>query len=348
MNAFMVWSQIERRKIIEIQPDIHNAEISKNLGKKWKQLTDEEREPFIQEAERLRLFHMQEYPDYKYRPRKKPRGGHLSSTAAALLHKKDDPLRNTLSTNHQYRLKVGTLRDVDQSRLKNHVTIDPKFRRSISRSPQHQHAFVGLASSSTAAARSGSPSNNAASLSAAKVPSSPGSSDVPSSPESQSMYEEPRFRQSLDFDLYHVASPATTPIKVEANHHHHHPTANNDTTDKLVELQPLRQESGYPSLDLLDGLDHILQSPATYQEQQPQQHYEATVAAVAVAPATNTNMAVPSSGEPQFQFDANEVSMLLSELEDNKSSYPWMSNPYTGMISDYNNATATATAAANQ
>ncbi|GBP51988.1 Putative transcription factor SOX-14 [Eumeta japonica] len=72
MNAFMVWSQIERRKICEQTPDMHNAEISKNLGRVWKTLRDEERQPFIDEAERLRQLHMREYPDYKYRPRKKP------------------------------------------------------------------------------------------------------------------------------------------------------------------------------------------------------------------------------------------------------------------------------------
>ncbi|XP_076666919.1 uncharacterized protein LOC143368261 [Andrena cerasifolii] len=71
MNAFMVWSQIERRKICEVQPDMHNAEISKRLGRRWKTLDEPERRPFIEEAERLRQLHMMEYPDYKYRPRKK-------------------------------------------------------------------------------------------------------------------------------------------------------------------------------------------------------------------------------------------------------------------------------------
>ncbi|XP_037541944.1 transcription factor SOX-11b [Nematolebias whitei] len=75
MNAFMVWSKIERRKIMEQSPDMHNAEISKRLGKRWKLLKDSEKVPFIREAERLRLQHMADYPDYKYRPKKKPKAG---------------------------------------------------------------------------------------------------------------------------------------------------------------------------------------------------------------------------------------------------------------------------------
>ena len=136
MNAFMVWSQIERRRIIEQQPDIHNAEISKNLGKQWKELCDEEKEPFIQEAERLRILHLQEYPDYKYRPRKKNRTSHhrLCPTAAAdnnAAAKKDDPLHNTWSSSS--RLRLGTLSrgSVDASRLQNHLTIDSKFKANL-------------------------------------------------------------------------------------------------------------------------------------------------------------------------------------------------------------------------
>lgn len=67
----MVWSQLERRKICEVTPDMHNAEISKSLGARWKALTDLEKQPYIDEAERLRRLHLKEYPDYKYRPKKK-------------------------------------------------------------------------------------------------------------------------------------------------------------------------------------------------------------------------------------------------------------------------------------
>ena len=83
MNAFMVWSQLERRKIIEVTPDKHNAEISKELGRRWKLLPEESRQPFVDEAERLRILHQKEYPDYKYKPRKKPKSSASTSSSGS-------------------------------------------------------------------------------------------------------------------------------------------------------------------------------------------------------------------------------------------------------------------------
>ncbi|KAK6114421.1 HMG (high mobility group) box family protein [Brugia pahangi] len=93
MNAFMVWSRGQRRKMAQENPKMHNSEISKRLGQEWKLLNESEKRPFIDEAKRLRAIHMKEHPDYKYRPRRKtknlPKKNGLAMSASTFL----DPIK---------------------------------------------------------------------------------------------------------------------------------------------------------------------------------------------------------------------------------------------------------------
>ena len=73
MNAFMVFSHHERRRVITDDPIIQNTSISKELGRRWNSLTEQQRRPFVEEAARLKELHLKQFPQYKYRPTKKKR-----------------------------------------------------------------------------------------------------------------------------------------------------------------------------------------------------------------------------------------------------------------------------------
>ncbi len=225
MNAFILWSQIERRKILSRQDQyatIHNAEISKMLGKKWKtELSDKDREPFIQEAERLRLAHMKEYPDYKYRPRSKKHGQNKASTSTSsstsgVSSKSSSGLSSRSLEQKRYedktvqlrtsKFKVGAFsqKNIDHSRFGMRLVIDSKFKATL-RQHNSQNQFTSVSKFST--------TNNAAAYQ--RSYSYDSFQMVPSSPSCTS-----DSGLTSDQDLGPVSSPPTsvvtdTPIKTD-------------------------------------------------------------------------------------------------------------------------------------
>ncbi|XP_068241500.1 transcription factor SOX-4-like [Palaemon carinicauda] len=179
MNAFMVWSQMERREIVKFAPDMHNAEISKQLGKRWKNLTEGQRQPYIQEAERLRLLHMQEYPDYKYRPRKKTKSGNanIKTLEKGRVSKAKDIKTNIIATNALKGIKLAAadttraqltsgISSINHNKLKLKLKIDKKFKESI-----RNTMYVPISQCT----------------SPVEVPATP--QEMPASPESASLYD---------------------------------------------------------------------------------------------------------------------------------------------------------------
>merc|ERR1711899_533651 len=165
MNAFMVYSHYERKKIIEVEPDIHNAEISKRLGRSWKSLTERERQPYIQEAERLRLLHMQEYPGYKYQPKKKLKVTPPRSFIDKELENREvrsspskrsvKPERRTFRLQGKFggnsfvnsRLKFSNRSGpINTSNLSLRLTIDNKFKASIKKSSLSTSKLIPVSS----------------------------------------------------------------------------------------------------------------------------------------------------------------------------------------------------------
>ncbi|UJR29105.1 hypothetical protein I4U23_010319 [Adineta vaga] len=71
MNAFMVWAQTARKALTANLSIVNNAQLSKTLGKMWKELPQEERQLFVEEAERIREQHKRDHPEYRYQPKRK-------------------------------------------------------------------------------------------------------------------------------------------------------------------------------------------------------------------------------------------------------------------------------------
>ncbi|XP_033922858.1 transcription factor SOX-30 [Melopsittacus undulatus] len=69
MNAFMVWARIHRPVLAKANPAANNADISVQLGLEWSKLTEEQKQPYYDEAHKIKQRHREEFPDWVYQPR---------------------------------------------------------------------------------------------------------------------------------------------------------------------------------------------------------------------------------------------------------------------------------------
>ncbi|XP_062463497.1 transcription factor SOX-30 isoform X1 [Pezoporus occidentalis] len=69
MNAFMVWARIHRPVLAKANPTANNADISVQLGLEWSKLTEEQKQPYYDEAHKIKQRHREEFPDWVYQPR---------------------------------------------------------------------------------------------------------------------------------------------------------------------------------------------------------------------------------------------------------------------------------------
>ncbi|VDN07724.1 unnamed protein product [Thelazia callipaeda] len=74
MNAFMVWSQMRRAQIASTDVKMHNSQISKELGAEWREMSVEDKAPYVKRAKELREELMRRHPNYVYRPKRRSHG----------------------------------------------------------------------------------------------------------------------------------------------------------------------------------------------------------------------------------------------------------------------------------
>ncbi|MED6266360.1 hypothetical protein CHARACLAT_001410 [Characodon lateralis] len=70
MNAFLVWARIHREVVQKSFPGSTSNYISVQLGNEWLKLSEEQKRPYYEVAEKLKKMHRQQFPDYEYHPRR--------------------------------------------------------------------------------------------------------------------------------------------------------------------------------------------------------------------------------------------------------------------------------------
>ncbi|KAJ5142321.1 hypothetical protein N7476_003821 [Penicillium atrosanguineum] len=85
-NSFILYRQHYQAAVVHQNPGLSNPDISKIIGRQWKALSDEEREKWNSLAREEKDRHQQQYPDYRYQPKRSGRDGSARGSVSGISH----------------------------------------------------------------------------------------------------------------------------------------------------------------------------------------------------------------------------------------------------------------------
>ncbi|PWY87301.1 HMG box protein [Aspergillus sclerotioniger CBS 115572] len=85
-NAFILYRQHYQAAVVAQNPGLANPEISKIIGEQWRGLPQETKDEWKALAEEEKARHQQQYPEYRYQPRRYGRDGNLRNGASGISH----------------------------------------------------------------------------------------------------------------------------------------------------------------------------------------------------------------------------------------------------------------------
>ncbi|KAJ5505929.1 hypothetical protein N7453_004886 [Penicillium expansum] len=83
-NAFILYRQHYQAMVVAHNPGLANPEISKIIGEQWRSLSEDDKSNWKALAEEEKARHQQQYPDYRYQPRRYGRDGSARSSASGI------------------------------------------------------------------------------------------------------------------------------------------------------------------------------------------------------------------------------------------------------------------------